>query len=335
LYNTEALKSAEAQLAVTVEQVERTRKLVNAGTLAKGDLLTVEAQAAAEELAVVNAQNALQMSYLNLTQALDLETPVDFEVEKPDIQVTANDKLMPDPSVILGYAVLNRPEIKAAETRVDASHRGLSIAKGSRSPNLYFTASWGTGYSGANKVGVDPSYSYPVIGHTVGADPINVESYYQQVDYASSKTKDFSDQISDNNNQTLMFNMSIPIFNGWQANSSIQQAKINVQNAQYNLELAKLNLNKIINQAFTDATAAYKKYKSATKKVNATREAFKYSEQKFDVGMITSYEYNDTKKELTRAESELLSAKYEYLFTMTILDFYMGKPISIEKFEVK
>ncbi|MDZ7742514.1 MAG: TolC family protein [Bacteroidota bacterium] len=328
LYNIETLRSAESQLEVTLQQVERTKKLVEAGTLARGDQLTVEAQAAAEELRVVNAQNALQLSYLDLTQALDLPSPEGFEVEQPDIEIERDIKLLPSPENVYGYALDNRPEIKAAETRLQASGKGLDIARGSLSPNLSLSASWGTGYSGANKIGEDPYIETIPIGYT--ANDVLVFSDINQ--YAGYKTKAFGDQFEDNNNQTFMIHLNIPIFNGWQARSSIQRAKINMDISEYNLQLEKLNLNKLINQAYNDAESAFKKYRSALKKVNATEEAFKYSEQKFNVGMITSYEYNDTKKELSNAQSELISAKYEFLFMITILDFYMGRPISLENY---
>ena len=69
----------------------------------------------------------------------------------------------------------------------------------------------------------------------------------------------------------------------------------------------------------------------ATEKVNAQTEAFKYAQQKFDVGVMTSFDYNNSKKELTLAESQLLQAKYDFIFKTTILDFYMGNPIRIER----
>jgi outer membrane protein len=65
--------------------------------------------------------------------------------------------------------------------------------------------------------------------------------------------------------------------------------------------------------------------------VNAQKEAFKYSEQKLGVGLVTAVEYNETKKNLTVAESDLLQAKYRFIYTTTVLDFYMGKPITLKQ----
>jgi outer membrane protein len=112
--------------------------------------------------------------------------------------------------------------------------------------------------------------------------------------------------------------------------TSINKAKIAREEASYNLEQTKLDLNKEIQQAYLDAVSALKNFNAAEKKVQAQREAFKYAEQRFDVGLLNSVEYNETKKELTKAESELLQAKYNYIFTTTVLDFYMGRPLSIE-----
>ena len=47
--------------------------------------------------------------------------------------------------------------------------------------------------------------------------------------------------------------------------------------------------------------------------------------------MLTAFDFNNAKKDLTKAQSEVLQAKYDFIFKTTILDFYMGKPISINK----
>lgn len=329
LYNMEALLVAEAQLEVTEQQLDRTRKLVEAGTLARGDLYTVEARLATEELAVVQAKNNLDLSYLDLTQLLDLPSPEGFAVEQPDIEVKGTVKLLPEADQVYDIAVEQRPEIKSAETRVLVSDKDYDIARGGISPHLYVSGSWGTGYSGASKVGVDPFTQTIPIGYTAN----DVMVFRDVTDYRNFEVKDFWEQIDANNNRSFMVHLSIPIFNGWQTNSSIQRAKIARRSSEYDLELAKLNLNKTINQAYSDAKAAFKSYRAAMKKVEATTTAFQYAEEKFNVGMINSLEYNEAKKELTKAQSEMLNAKFEYIFTMTILDFYMGNPISLEKYK--
>ena len=125
--------------------------------------------------------------------------------------------------------------------------------------------------------------------------------------------------------------MRIPIFNGWSGRTNISLAKIQRDKAEIDLEIQKRDLRKNIEQAYTDASASLQQYNASLQKVAAQEESFKYTQQKFDVGMMTSFDYNNSKKDLTKAESDLLQSKYDIIFKTTILDFYMGKPISINK----
>ena len=75
LLNKELVTANENQLGITLQQIEKTMKLVNAGSVARGNLLQIEAQAAQEELSLITMKNLLETSYLNLTQLLELESP--------------------------------------------------------------------------------------------------------------------------------------------------------------------------------------------------------------------------------------------------------------------
>ncbi len=122
------------------------------------------------------------------------------------------------------------------------------------------------------------------------------------------------DQLEDNLNKSVGLNLRIPIFNGWTSRSNVAQAKIGIENSSLDLQLQKNTLYKIIQQAYNDALAASNKHKAADKKVNATKESFNYAEQKFNVGLINSVEYNNAKKEYNNALSELIQAKYDFVF---------------------
>ncbi len=328
LFNREILMIAKEQQAVTDQQVKRMEKLVAAGTLARGDLLNTQALAALEELQVVESENRLQISYLSLMQLIDYPVGEDFDVSIPRLRSVEAPSIDITSDQIYSYAILNRPEVKLAELSVDIAHRDISLAKGQQSPVLSLSGSWGSGYSGRNNE-YNSIYGIPQIGVTE-----NGEAVYplepRIVDVEDLGVIDWSTQLRDNNNRTVGFYLNIPIFNGWQTRNSITRAKIAEESAQYDLQYTKNNLRKIIQQAYADAIAALKRYGSTVKQVDAQSEAFKYAEQKFDVGLINSVEYNEIKKELTLAQSDLLQAKYDYVFKTTILSFYMGNPLSIE-----
>ncbi len=327
LFYIESVEIAKNQLGITDLQVNRTGKLVDAGTLAKGDLLTIEAQQASEELSLVNSENNLELAKLTLTQLLELSSFEGFEIERPELGLIEGSADLLTPDKIYTTAIDLRPEIKSAELNVESSERDLDIARGSLYPRLSLSGSWGSGYSGANQVGKDPFTTSVPFAYTASNETV----YVDQQGYQSYSAKAFGDQLNDNMNETIGLNLNIPIFNGWRSRSSIARAKIGIENANLDLQLKKNNLYKTVQQAYNDASSALNKHKASLKKVEATSESFKYSEQKFNVGLINSVDYNNAKKENNNALSQLVQAKYDYVFRMTVIDFYLGKPLTLTR----
>jgi len=328
LYNQEIFRVAGEQLDVTKLQVNRMQKMVDAGTMARGDLLNIQAQAATEELQQVQAENSLVLSYLSLQQLIDIPVTDTFRIESPALKQIEAPQVVLTPGDVYQTALTKRPEIKSAEYRVQSAEKGISYAYGYLSPTLSFNGSWATGYSGASKTGSEPVQQlYENAGYVQSTlEPITL---VQTVD-SKYTVIPFNSQLNDNQNKTLTLSLNIPIFNGWQAQTAISQAKIRKEEADLTLQKTKLDLNQTIQKAYADAVAALKNYNASEKKVQAQREAFKYAEQKLGVGLVTTVQYNDTKKELTRAESDMLQAKYRFIYTTTIIDFYMGNPISLK-----
>jgi outer membrane protein len=328
LLNAELLEVARSQVAVTKDQVSRIEKRVAAGSSAKGDLLNIQAQAATEDVLVISADNSLNISNLSLQQLIDLPVSKDFIIEKPALRSVEVPKELFTPDQMFAYAVLNRPEIKAAEERVKSYQKSLAIARGVITPVLTFGATWGTGYSGAANE-INPNVPADTTFYPVGYTQNTHETVLAPSVNYEYRVKSFSDQIATNDNKSFGFNLRVPIFNGWQGRTAIAQAKINMDKAEVNLDIAKRDLRKNIEQAYADAVASLKKYNSSTAQVEAQQESFKYTQEKFDVGMLTSFDFNNSKKDLIKAQSDLLQAKYDFIFKTTILNFYMGKPISI------
>ncbi|HNW76291.1 MAG TPA: TolC family protein [Bacteroidales bacterium] len=328
LFNYELVDVARAQLAITRDQEDRMNKLVEAGSSAKGDLLNIQAQRAAEELSVIQAENNLEISLLSLQQLIDLPVSKDFAVERPNLKMVDPPSGMITSDHIYEQALSSRPEIKESELKVKSAEKGVAIAQGAMSPSLYFGGTWATGYSGAAKE-INPNIDPVTTLYPVGITQNTRDTVWGFNNQYSYRTISFNDQFHNNDNKSLGFSLNIPIFNGWQVHNAVSQAKIQKNIAELNLETQKRELRKIIEQSWTDATAAHKKFFSSQEKVRAQEESFKYTTQKFDVGMSTSFDYNNSKKELTTSQSELLQAKYDYIFKITILDFYMGNPIHI------
>jgi outer membrane protein len=299
LLNKELVAVDDNQLNITLQQIEKTRKLVDAGSVAKGNLLQIQAQAAQEELALINMKNQLETSYLTLTQLLELKTPAGFEIEVPVINVDPNSLITGNIDEIYEIAIKNRPEIKSSELSLTASQYGLKIAKGGRSPQISLNYSVNSGYT----------YIYNI------PEPLTNDP--------------FGTQIKNNRNSGVGLSLNIPILNGWQINKNISNSKLSVESSQFTLEGTKKQLYKNIQQAYTDAVAALKKLNVSIKAVASTEESFRYTEQKFNVGMVTPVDYNAAKTQLLNSQSDMTQAKFEFLFKTKVLDFYKGLPLTL------
>ncbi|WP_299578975.1 TolC family protein [uncultured Sunxiuqinia sp.] len=298
LFAEELVQVAEDQMEVTKLQIERTRKLVDAGSLAKGSLLEIEAQLAGEELNLVNQQNSLQLAYLNLYQLLELPSTEQFKIAEPVLPVVKANGTLLNSMQVFRNAVNIRPEVKSAEYRLGSSKEQVAIAKGSLYPSVSF-----------------------------GADYYN--SYNNKYEDLVGDKISFNDQLKNNERYGVGVNMRIPIFSKGQVRTQIKNAELQVLNQELELQSTKNVLRKEIEQAYTNALAALKKYMASNKAVESMQEAFRYTEEKFNVGMVNSVEYNQSKNNLAKAKSDLAQAKYDYIFRTKILDFYNGEIIEL------
>jgi len=298
LYNKELVEVGNKQLLVSQLQVERISKMLAVGKVAKGALLETESQLIAEELQLINAQNQLLTTTLNMQQLLELKYSTSFDVEIPEINISV-DKIFPTTDLIFEKASQVFPEVSSAELKLKSSKRTLTIAKGRMSPQISLNSSLGTGYTDA------------------------------RMDFSTGEDVPFKNQIRDNLSKSLTLSLNIPIFNSWYNNTAVSQSKIGIQQAENNLLQTRNQLRKQIEQARADVLAAQKQYQFAVKSGEALGESFRYVEQKYVNGLANTYEYNDAKSKLFKSESELVRAKYDYLFKMKIIDFYMGHKLTL------
>ena len=304
LFAEELIAIDESQIEVTRQQIDRTKKLVEAGSLARGALLETEAQLAREELQLVNDQNRTQLAYLNLFQLLELPIDRSFRVEKPAIPDPGEGSLNYNSLLVFNQALQVRPEIEAAQLRVESARRQLDQARGARWPKLSLGASY---YNNFND-----NYR-----RMISNNPLETEVI------------PFTDQLKNNQRYGIGLTLNVPVFNKFQVRNAIANSELQVADYSYRLQSAKNQLQKEIEQAYTNALAALKKYISGEKAVTSSEEAFRYAEEKLNVGLVTTVEYNQVKNNLTAARAQLSQARYDYIFRTKILDFYNGIPVKL------
>jgi len=329
LFSQSLFENSKLQLEATKVQLERTKKLVSSGTLSELNLFNIEAQYASEELQMVNYENQLNIANLTLIQMLDLKETNNFKISEPVITISIKNELSLTPEQIYYNSLENMPEIKAAEYKIKAAEKTIKISKGNLYPTLTLNGSIGTGYSsGSQEITNTNMLGFDTLGYVYLTNQPVISSIPRfEYNYA---TKSFNNQIDDNLSKSLSFNLSIPIFNNYQVRSVINKAKINLKISELNYELQKNQLYKSIQQAHADAIAALKKYYSAEKAVKAYKLAYEQIEQKYTIGSISYFEFSDAKAKYTKAQNDLTQAKYDYIFKTKIIDFYLGKSITLD-----
>ena len=286
LFNEELYQTSKSQLDLTKNQENRIKTLVNAGSIAQGELLNIQSQLALEEQQLIQAENQLNLSKLQLAQLLELEQYEDLNVLKLDIKVPVFD-IKNNINTDYSIALNTQSSIKSSELQINSAVYDLKIAKANYLPNLS-------------------------IGHRIST------LYLDNVDDIFT----FNEQLKNNQQSLIYLSLNIPIFNKWSVRNAVAQSKIQIENSQLNAQQAKNQLRKNMEQAYADQLAAYKKYQATQKAVIAFREAFTYINERYELGMVNSYEFNESKNKLITAESDELRAKYDLIFKVKLYEFY-------------
>jgi outer membrane protein len=325
----EQVTVAEEQLKLTLAQVDRTQKLVNAGASAEVNLLNLKAQLATDELNLITAQTSLDLARLQIQQLMQKPVEQNFDIDRPQLNVPTSTSLAENPQQIYQTAEKGLPQVKAAETRIENANQQIKITKGGFSPTLDMQFGYFTNYSGL-------ATSYAVTGieerqsQYFYRDANNaVVPVYQLSPIGASQKIGFNSQFRDNIRQSLSFSLNVPIFSNWQNHTNLSNAKIQRYNAELNAQTTKNTLRQEVEQAWLDARTASKRYESTQKQVQSLKEALRANEQRLNVGAINSVDYTQSKTNLARAESDLVRAKYDLVLRIKLLDFYLGKGLDL------
>ncbi|HEY8935314.1 MAG TPA: TolC family protein, partial [Cyclobacteriaceae bacterium] len=326
IFNKELLDNARFQLTSSQEQLDRIKKQVAAGSLSRSSELNQEAQVATNEVTLINQENALNLSILQLKQAMQLPASDKLDVTKPEIEV---EDLILDQNAeqIYQTALHTMPEVRSALLKKESADFSLSASKGNLYPRLTFNVSAQSNSSSLNKRFISDG------GVALSSSPIaKVNDINGANVYSLAPTGNYSDyahfnQLKDNLYKVFSLQLSIPIFNGLQNRTAVQRAAVNSELAQITVQETENTLRQSIETAYNDATSAAKTYSSSLKQVSAREEAYRMNKQRFDLGGLSYVEYHISENDLFQAKNDLTRAKYNFIFKKKILDFYQGKTI--------
>ena len=303
LFNKENLKVKQEQLAINEKQLARSTELVNAGSIPRGDLLDIKANLALNRQNVVTAENTLLISKLSLSQLLQLKEFEGFDVIDGTVAKDENNIMSQTPAAIFEKAIESKTDLKIARTNLEIAQKNLAIAKGAFQPTLQ-------GFYGFNSR-VSYADVASISGGILVAMPANP----------------FWTQFDTNKGQSFGAQLSIPVFNGFTVRNNVERSKVTLEKSKNTLAQQELDLQRSVYLAFTDAKGALNASESAIASLESRQEAYNYAKEKFAVGLMNSFDFNQAQTLFVNAQSEVLRTKYDYIFKIKILEFYFGIPI--------
>jgi outer membrane protein len=329
LTGTEQLAVAQRQADVTRAQLDRTQRLVNAGSAPESNLFELRATLAGNEVDIVNAQNTLDLAKVALLQAMNVPINQEFEVEPINVPDPNLDPYNASVQQLYDVASTNLPEVKGADLRVRSAALGVEVAKGGLYPTLSLNGNLSTIFSSAASTAIaNGTSSQQTIGFvtdpTTGTQiPINAS--VPNYDRAGIS---YGTQLENNFSQSVSLFLRVPIFQGNLSRNRITTAKIQQQNAELTAQNTRLTLRQQIETAYTQVRAGANRFRATQAQVASLERAFQMAESRLNAGAINATDYNIAKTNLDRARASLVQAKYDYVFRTKILDYYQNKPLS-------
>ncbi len=122
---------------------------------------------------------------------------------------------------------------------------------------------------------------------------------------------------------------NIPIFNKGITRLNVEQSKINEEIARTSLAQQKQEVLQNVQRAQFDAESNYEAWLAAAEAEKSTKLALDFAEKSFNAGRSTVYDLNNARNSYANAQGSVAQAKYNYLFSLKLLNFYAGIPLSL------
>lgn len=295
LLNKEVKKITDESVSNAEKVLKRAQITTEVGTTPK----TIEAEAKAglarEKQRQKSAEIDIQRSLFSLAMLLQLKDYQSFDVQDVSLPALLDAPLQSTDN-IMNTAFANQPQIKAAETRILSAQKQTEIAKTALYPSVSASAGLGTFYTNM---------------------------------LAKSGDVSFLNQYKDNFNQQVGVSANIPIFNKGITKLQVEQAKISESIAKNTLEMQKVEVQQNVQKAYFDANANYENYLAAIETEKSTKLALDFAEKSYEAGRTTIYDLNTARNNFVNAQGSVSQAKYNYIFSMKLLNFYVGIPLSL------
>lgn len=322
----EQLQLVNKRLEQSQEQLKQTDKLIQAGALPENDRLDILSQIALDQQSIIEAENQVNITYLNIKQLMLLDPKEDFQLAQPSVTLPTD--VNPDNYIlneIYTSAYNNQANIKANELRMQSAEKNVAIAKADFLPRLTIGGGLSTNYStAARQFSTVPGRSSQTV--FINGDPVIFEV---ETNIPVREDYPYADQLQENLGQNIGATLSIPIYNNLSAKLQTERARLQVIQQELVNREAEQTLQANIQRSITDVRAAARSLEAAQAAVAAAEASFQNAQSRFNLGAINTLEFSTARLNLDQAQISLLRAKYSYIFNVKQIEFYQGKTITL------
>ena len=324
----EQLVIAKTRLFQSQNQLNQINRFIEVGARPLNERYDFEAALALDQQALIEAENFLIRSNLILRQFLLIPDGTPFDIEKPEIKIPEDvdvDGISTNELFIGAVDIL--PQVKAAEKRLQAANIGILQAKANLLPSLSLFASLRSNFS--NQASTITGFDVTKVKQNVFINNIPVALEIEQ-NVPTFAKKEYFDQVSENFGQSLGLQLNIPIYNNRQVKINIERAKLGVISNEVAKEQARQQLRTEIEQTLTAVRASQRSLQAADLSLKAATAAFENAQKRYELGAINSLELNTARTNMERAKSDRIRSRFQHLFNLKQVDFYQGKPITLD-----
>jgi len=300
LLDEKLVKQRQGEVELAQQQLEMIQAQVEAGTVARSDVQSVQVNLSQAQFDLVTAQNNLKVAQTELRQSMGLGRGPALQLQEPGLTEAVapaaapeEDKstftlppLPPLPEVAplksldeyLAQARQLRPDLLQANANVDQSKAQLSLAKIAQRPQVSVSA----GYD------IDPFHA---------------------------------------NNRGLTFGagVSIPIFDGGGRKADERGAEHTLRASEIKLEQLQKDVAADVEETYISVSGETQRIQNARALVESARTNFETASEKYQLGLGIVLDVVNAQTQLFSAQTSLTQALYDYQLAMADLDRAVGR----------
>ncbi len=333
----EQVTLAKTKLQLTSHQLSNTKQLVDAGSVPELNAAELEVQFATDTASVITAQETYDIDRLQLKALLNLDAAAAFDLDTPPIETIPVEPITSlQPDVVYSIAVGTFPQQKMNDLRISSAVKNVDYSRGRLYPTLSAYGALGDNFfNDLRHIDIQPytgvTTNYALNPLTNVQYPVYVQSanvVYSHQPFYKAFTG-YGNQLSNNFGQQVGLQLNIPIFNGNSARTNYQKAQLNVITAKLTKDNDLMNLKQGVYQAYYNAIASMQKFQANQKAVSVAERSFDLATKRYNIGMLNTIDYLTNQNNLFTARINVLSAQYDYVFRVKVLEYYKGLGIKL------